>query len=351
MSGNRRLIFSLLVLLCSVPVCAGPALAQTPANIVECIRATAGPAVAQIVYQFQLADGTKDEARGSGFVIKGDGYIITAAHVLRPPPVYTSSVVTSTIKVKLGSLFATEYPASLITKIDDLDIALIKMPMLNAGWPKVQIHYGAGEDSMPWLYASGFPGTSDLTGAGPGKVTSPNAVVDGKPTAWWQTDIPLNPGMSGGPVFNSFGEVAGIAAAIKGQAGGSITYVIPISSALTLIPLAGVTEYTPSPCSDDGKSMVMDFIKGAVEGQYEKDRISDYLYQTILGQTDANRRYPQLSRLGKIRDFEVAHKQGVPQGTWFTIKVQHDNGQSTWVIGYNRQKKWIDVASFQVVGP
>lgn len=331
----RRVSFSWSFIVLVIAMATSPAAAQDRA---ECVQKTGGLAVAQLTYEFVLADGSKDRVTGSGFVIKSDGHILTAAHVLRPPAVYTSPVVNSKIDVRVGSPFATPVPATLITKQDDLDVALIKIPAMPQPWPTVQIDMMPGDHSKTWLYALGYPDGSDLTGGGPGKVTAANAVIANKPTGWWQTDVDLRPGMSGGPVFNDFGEVAGLAGAIRGGNGGTISYVIPISTAATLIPLAGLTDYTPSQCADDPAPFVMAFIESATENTFDPKNISPPLYQTILAQAP----YPVFAQLGPIVSTEIPDKRSIPQGTWYTIKATHQNGKSLWVIGYNRITKQID---------
>ncbi len=319
----------------TIAMATGPVGAQDRA---DCLRKTSGPAVAHITYEFKTADGIEDRVVGSGFLIKSDGHILTAAHVLRPPSVYTSAVIDSRITVKVGSLFVTEVPATLITKQDDLDVALIKMPTMPQPWPTAQIDVTSGDHSKSWLYALGYPEGSDLTGGGPGRVTSNNAVISNKPTGWWQTDVALRPGMSGGPVFNQFGEVAGLAGAIRGGDGGTISYVIPITTAATLIPLAGLTDYAPSPCADDPLPFVTAFIKSAADNRFDPNSISVPLYQTILAQAP----YAIFDQLGPIAKTEVADRRSIPQGTWFTIKATHEKGSVLWVIGYNRITNQVD---------
>jgi hypothetical protein len=309
----------------------------------ECIRTAAGPAVVDITYSFETAAGEKSSVQGSGFIVKSDGHIITAAHVLRPDArKYKSAVIKSDISVKVGGYFVPPIPAALLTKQDDLDVALIKIPTIAKPWPTVQIDPFAGNGPHPWLYALGFPGQVDLTSEGPGRITSSNAVVDGKPTEWWQTNVSLKPGDSGGPIFNDQGEVVGIAGAIDGDSNGTLSYVIPISSAAMLIPIVGLTEYTPSLCADDPQPIVYKFIQDALRGDYDTTIVASPLMQTILAQTNGSKRYQVFNDLGPLVKLETLDKKAIPQGTWFTIRSIHSNGTAVWVIGYDRATKQID---------
>lgn len=312
----------------------------------ECIHEVSGQAVVRIVYKFQTSAGDKDEVQGSGFLIRRDGYIITAAHVVRPPAIYTSPVTNAEVEVKVGSFFGQSYQGTVITKNDDLDVALIKMPALAAPWPAVQVDPLQSPEKRVWLYGLGFPAGGDLTGAGPGRITSLNAVLGGKPTQWWNTDVPLNEGMSGGPIFNEFGEVAGIAGAMKDNTGGTISYVIPIALASTLISSAGVSEYVRSPCGDDPRDFILEFIKGALRGEYKRENISDQLWNMIQVQTAGTNKYEVFSALGVPElSLDVLDQKHLEVGTLATVKVTHQNGTSLWFVSYNRLTRQIDASS------
>ena len=59
---------------------------------------------------------------------------------------------------------------------------------------------------------------------------------DGRPiTGVIQTDAALNPGNSGGPLFNSSGEVIGINTAIEGQSADGVGYSVPINTAKDVV--------------------------------------------------------------------------------------------------------------------
>lgn len=331
--GNNVFVRLLILVLFTCSTSIGLAAAKDRA---DCIRTASGGAVVYITYSFETKAGDKDSVQGSGFLVKSDGHIVTAAHVLRPPEIYKSDVLKSAIKVRVGNFFATEFTATVITQQVDLDVALIKIPSMQPAWPVVQVSFLPDEASRSWLYALGFPGQVDLTGAGPGKITAANAVIAGAPKDWWQTDLPLNPGMSGGPVFNDFGDVAGLAGALKTTSGGSISYVIPIRHAASLVPLLGLSEYVPSPCADDPSEKVLQFVDQAMDGKLNKDTLSVSLWHVIQTQTNNTGRYKQFEVLGPKSKLEIVERKEIPQGTWFTIKVTHQKGVSLWVVGWNR---------------
>ena len=334
------------VLACAVLCWAAPS--ATAESRDECLQRTAGIAVVDIEYSFTTSAGQSDKVEGSGYIVKSDGHIITAAHVLRLPAVYGNSPVTaSSISVRVGSMFATPITATLITKDDDLDVALIKIPALATPRPVVQPS-GLPDDSGAWLLALGFPSGSDLTKAGPGKVTARNAVVGGKTTDWLQTDVPLNPGESGGPAFNSSGEVVGIAEAIRDTSGGTISYIIPIRLAQTLLPIIGLNSYVLSRCADDPEPIVRQFLQDAIGGKYDQNLMAPPLFQTVQLQTNGSWHYPDLDALGMVKSMAVIDRRDIPMGSWFTISVDHEKGRSLWIIGYDRVTGQIDSSSLQL---
>lgn len=311
----------------------------------ECIRQAHSPAVVRITYSFKTASDGDDETQGSGFLVREDGYLLTAAHVVSPPKIYTSKVTNEEVKVTVGSMFGQEFVGSIITRNTDLDVALVKIPAMATNWPTVQVDFLPSPEKRRWLYSLGFPSGGDLTGAGPGTVTSVNAIVDGKPTQWLNTSVPLNPGMSGGPIFNEFGEVSGLAAAIKGNAGGSISYVVPINLASNLIANAGLADYKRSPCADDYRDIAVKFVQDAANGKPDKALIADQLWDIIQAQTNGTGKYQVLNDLGAMSGLDVLNQNHFPQGSTFTIKTTHANGSMVWGVAYNRLQGKIDWAN------
>ena len=165
-------------------------------------------------------------ALGSGFFITGDGYVVTNNHVVDDAQTYT--VITSD---------GTEYPAKLIGKDSKTDLALLKVDA-TAPFPYVK-----WADDAPrigdWVVAIGNP-----FGLG-GTVTMGIVSARGRQISsgiyddYLQIDAPINRGNSGGPSFNTKGEVVGINTAIYSTSGGNvgIAFDIPSSDAAPIIAL------------------------------------------------------------------------------------------------------------------
>ena len=158
---------------------------------------------------------------GSGFIISPDGYIMTNAHVVDGA---------SEMTVKLTD--RREYRAKLIGSDKTSDIAVIKIDGKNL--PVVSFGNADALQVGEWVLAIGSPYNFDNT------VTSGIVSAKARPlpsegyTPFIQTDVPVNPGNSGGPLFNMNGEVVGINSQIYSETGGfqGISFAIPINIAL-----------------------------------------------------------------------------------------------------------------------
>jgi serine protease Do len=164
----------------------------------------------------------RGRAIGSGFIISKDGYIVTNNHVVEKA---------SEIKVTLDD--RTEHKAKLIGRDPETDLALLKIE------PKKDLPFTRFGDSKAlrvgdWVVAIGNPfGLSHTVTAG--IVSAKGRVIgQGRFDNFIQTDASINQGNSGGPLFNTKGEVVGINTAII--AGGTgIGFAIPANMAKRLI--------------------------------------------------------------------------------------------------------------------
>ena len=142
-------------------------------------------------------------AAGSGFVITEDGYILTNYHVIADANSITVAFVDGTT-----------YPATYVGGEEANDIAVIK---INAtGLTPVVI--GSSDDMLvgEQVTAIGNP-LGELTFTETtGIISALNRSItmsDGRKMNMIQTDCAINSGNSGGPLFNSHGEVIGIVSA------------------------------------------------------------------------------------------------------------------------------------------
>jgi S1-C subfamily serine protease len=157
-----------------------------------------------------------ESGAGTGFVLGPRGYILTCAHV-----VSVDEDVKIVIPPTEGSKTETTLPAAVLLLDDELDLALLSVdvkedlnPIVLAGDQPV----GSGDE----VVVIGNPGVGDRILAQTlttGVVSSPSREIDGQP--YIQTSAAVNPGNSGGPMFNMQGQVIGLVvmkASIEGVA-------------------------------------------------------------------------------------------------------------------------------------
>jgi serine protease Do len=158
---------------------------------------------------------------GSGFVITPDGYILTNAHV-----------VADASEVMVSLTDKREFKAKVIGVDRRTDVALIKIEA--SGLPTVKTGDSSKVRVGEWVAAIGSPfGFQNSVTAG---IVSAKARVlpDESYVPFLQTDAAVNPGNSGGPLFNMSGEVIGINSAIYSRTGGymGVAFAIPIEVAM-----------------------------------------------------------------------------------------------------------------------
>lgn len=165
----------------------------------------------------------ESKSLGSGFVISGDGFILTNAHVVD---------AAEEILVRLTD--KREYKAKVIGADKRTDVALIKIEASNL--PKVTLGDPARLRVGEWVIAIGSPFGFDNT------VTAGIVSAKGRSlpqenfVPFIQTDVAVNPGNSGGPLFNMKGEVVGINSQIYSRTGGfmGLSFAIPIDIAMEI---------------------------------------------------------------------------------------------------------------------
>jgi serine protease Do len=160
------------------------------------------------------------QGEGSGFIVSADGYILTNAHV-----------VADADEVTVRMTDRREYPAKVVGIDRRSDVAVLKIEGKNL--PVVKI--GNPEKLRPgeWVLAIGSPFSFENTvTAGIVSATGRRMDNDGL-VPFIQTDVAVNPGNSGGPLFNLNGEVVGINSQIYSRSGGwmGLSFAIPIDVA------------------------------------------------------------------------------------------------------------------------
>jgi serine protease Do len=163
---------------------------------------------------------TPMRGQGSGFILTADGLVMTNAHV-----VHNAKVVT----VKLTD--RREFAAKVLGIDPRTDVAVLKIDAKNL--PIVKIGNPADMRVGEWVLAIGSPfGFENSVTAGVVSAKG-RSLPDGSIVPFIQTDVAVNPGNSGGPLFNSRGEVIGINSQIFSRSGGyqGLSFAIPIDIA------------------------------------------------------------------------------------------------------------------------
>ena len=166
---------------------------------------------------------TPMRGQGSGFVVSNDGYIITNAHVVE-----NAEIVTVRFTDRR------EYRAKVVGTDKQSDIAVLKVDASNL--PTVKLGKSNEANVGEWVVAIGSPfGFENSVSAGIVSAKG-RSLPDASYTQFLQTDVAVNPGNSGGPLFNLAGEVIGINSQIYSRSGGfqGISFAIPIETALSV---------------------------------------------------------------------------------------------------------------------
>jgi len=171
------------------------------------------------------------EGYGSGFIVSPDGVVITNQHV-------TQGAEQIVVTTRDGR----DLPAKILGEDPLTDIAVLKVE--GSGLPTAPI--GNSSDLLigEWVVAVGNPFAYLLGNAEPtvtagvvsavGRNLLPSQGQSGIYVGIIQTDAPINPCNSGGPLANALGEVVGVNSSIFTSSGGSvgIGFAIPIERAL-----------------------------------------------------------------------------------------------------------------------
>ncbi len=169
-------------------------------------------------------------ASGSGFILTSDGYVVTNNHVVE-------GATSVTVKLYNGD----EYDATIVGTDEMNDVALLKIDA--TGLQAVTIGDSDQIEVGEEVIAIGNP-LGELTftmTAGVVSALDREINTDGKPINMLQTDVAINSGNSGGPLFDMNGNVIGITSAkysgstSSGASIEGISFAIPINDALRVV--------------------------------------------------------------------------------------------------------------------
>lgn len=193
---------------------ASPAAAQDLSAVFGRVRGTV--VVVRTIERASPSPGRRDDSGrrglGSGVVISADGRILTAAHLVQ-------SVDAILVELPDGR----EVPAHVVASAPPADVALIQLAVVPDGLTAATLgdsdRMAIGDQVLVVGAAYGL-GPALTVGHLGARILSERRADGRQRLEMFQTDAAMNPGNSGGPMFNRRGEVVGIVSAILTESGG-----------------------------------------------------------------------------------------------------------------------------------
>jgi putative serine protease PepD len=265
-----------------------PVATSAPATSVADIYKRVSPGVV-----FVEADGGAQSASGSGFVIDGQGHIVTNEHVVEAGRTY---------KVRFGEN-GDPVDAKLLGSDRSSDLALLKVDPAKVGDALQPLQLGSSDSLQPGdaTIAIGSPFglegtvTSGIVSGLDRTIQAPNGFsISGAV----QTDAAINPGNSGGPLLDGDGRVIGVNSQIATRSGSSsgVGFAVPVDQVKRVVPFlqrgAGVPHAYMGIASGDaqaGGAQVGDVVAGgpaAKAGIRAGDRIVQIARQPVRESDD-----------------------------------------------------------------
>lgn len=178
------------------------------------------------------APGMQSETRASGFFIDDEGHLLTVAHGVENARV---------VWIQMPNLGACILHADVVGVCPDRDVALLKLRKDAIAFVRQSIgsipHLMLGSSDevnhTDTILILGYP-------LGQTSIKSSTGVISGRESGmgktFFQITAPVNPGNSGGPVFNTSGQVIGMAVAMVAMAQ-NVGYAVPINEIAMVIDL------------------------------------------------------------------------------------------------------------------
>ena len=159
---------------------------------------------------------------GSGFIVADDGYIVTNNHV-----------VAKATNVHVAMIDGREFEAEVIGTDEKTDIAVLKV---ESDEPLPFLEFGDSEAAKvgDMVMAIGSPHGLGFS-ASAGIISARNRIIGGDYDDFIQTDAAINVGNSGGPLFNTDGEVIGVNTLIISDRGSTVSRGIGFAMASVVV--------------------------------------------------------------------------------------------------------------------
>ncbi|MEI6347912.1 MAG: trypsin-like peptidase domain-containing protein [Bacteroidota bacterium] len=190
------------------------------------------------------------KSTGSGLILSQNGYIATNYHVIENN---NKIIVDVVINGETKS-----YDATVIQKDEQNDLAILKIKdtLFNIGEIKYAFsetgtfNVGAGVFTIGFPYAlSGMGKDAKYTDGKVSAKTGYNGAINS-----FQTSIPVQPGNSGGPIFNDKGQLVGVLNA-KFSSADNVSYAIKLNNLKSLFDLL---PETPMPSNNKLETLSME---------------------------------------------------------------------------------------------
>lgn len=198
---------------------------NTTSIVQNCMASVVGIYTSRSTTNFSGETEEQDTGSGSGVIITDDGYIVTNNHVIENA---------SNVTVYLQD--GTKYPATLVGTDSFSDLAVIKIEAANL--PAATLGSSVNMAVGSTVYAIGNPLGVFASSVSRGIVSGLDRTItiDGISMTLMQTDAAVNPGNSGGGLFNSEGKLIGIVNAKTASVDvEGLGFAIPIDSAKPVI--------------------------------------------------------------------------------------------------------------------
>jgi serine protease Do len=176
---------------------------------------------------------------GSGAIIDANGYIITNAHVVagaRQVQIVLHRDSTADGPVRSLAVAGQTVDARVVGTATDIDLALLKVDLTGLRALPLANYDAIRQGEL--VFAFGSPeGLRNSVSMGVVSSVARQVEPD-SPTVYIQTDAPINPGSSGGPLVNIDGELVGLSTFILTASGGSqgLGFAIPSAIVATAFP-------------------------------------------------------------------------------------------------------------------
>ena len=174
---------------------------------------------------------------GTGFIVTADGQVITNNHV-----------VPDVDRVNLRLVSGAQYSAQVTGRHSTLDLAYLEITGPHGPLTPIALGNSDAVRVGEGVIVIGFPLGADL-GQDP---TVSQGIVSAIRTGALQTDAPVNPGNSGGPMLDHAGNVVGVVSSRAettndGRAVPGIGFAIPINAAVAGLAAGGQAQPVPTP--------------------------------------------------------------------------------------------------------